>query len=111
MAHIVDAAESSIGIDLNRHLHRSADARVMIGIIAHVGLAHIGLRQHRADRGIAAGAECLETLRFHDAGRQSVIGSRHEHEPLAAHQRPEFFSHIHFANSLSIPCRSATVAR
>ena len=50
LPHIVDAAEAGVGIDVDRHLDRGADARVVVGIVAHVGLAHVGLRQHAADR-------------------------------------------------------------
>jgi len=41
----------------------------MVGIVAHVGLAHVGLRQHAADRGIAARDDRLEALRLDDARR------------------------------------------
>ncbi len=99
LPHIVDAAEAGIGVDIDRHLHRSADARVMVGVVAHIGLAHIGLRQHRADGGIAAGANRLETLRLHDARRERVIGAGHQHEPLARHDRLEFLSRVHLRAS------------
>ena len=64
-----DAAEPGIGIDENRNFNGGADACVMVRIVAHVRLAHVGLRHHRADRGIAAGAQRLETFSFHDASR------------------------------------------
>ena len=69
LPHIIDAAEAGIRVDIDRHVHRTADARVMIGIIAHIRLAGIRLRQHRADAGIAAGADRLETLGFDDPCR------------------------------------------
>jgi hypothetical protein len=46
LPHIIDAAEPGVGIDIDRHIDGAADARVMVGVIAHVGLAHIRLRQH-----------------------------------------------------------------
>ena len=63
----------------------------MVGIVAHVGLAHVGLRQHAADRGIAAGDHRLEAFRLDDARRQRVIGAGHQHELLAGHDGFEFF--------------------
>ncbi len=107
LPHVVDAAEAGIGIDIDRHLDRRADARVMIGIVAHVGLAHVGLRQHAADRRIAAGGNRLEAFGFHDAGRQRVIGAGHQHEPLARHDGPEFLPHVHdaFPPTMLFPSR------
>ena len=68
---------------------------VMVGIVAHVGLAHVGLRQHAADAGIAAGHDRLEAFGLDDARRQRVIGAGHQHELLAGHDGAEFFAGGH----------------
>ena len=62
LPHVVDAAEAGVGIDIDRDFDGIADAAIMARIVAHVGLAHVGLRQHRADAGIAACDDCLEAL-------------------------------------------------
>ena len=95
LPHIVDAAEAGVGVDIDRDFDRGADARVVVGIVAHVGLAHVGLRQHAADRGIAAGHDRLEAFGLDDARRQRVIGARHQHQPLAGHDGAEFLSGVH----------------
>ena len=46
LPHIIDAAETGIGVDIDRHLDGGANARVMVRVVAHIGLTHIGLRQH-----------------------------------------------------------------
>ena len=58
-------AEAGVAIDIDRDLDRGADARIVVGIVAHVGLAGVGLRQQAADRGIAAG----QTAVLDDADR------------------------------------------
>ena len=72
----------------------------MVGIIAHIRLAHIGLRQHRADGGVTAGAKGLKALRLHDTRRQAVIGAGHQHQPLARHDRLEFLACVHLGASV-----------
>src|SRR5205085_3096148 len=67
LAHIVDATEAGVGIDIDRNLDRGADAGIVIRIVAHVGLAHVGLRQHAADPRIAAGYHGLKAFRLDDA--------------------------------------------
>ena len=95
LPHVVDAAKAGVGIDIDRNFDRRTDARVVIGVVAHVGLAHVGLRQHRADRGITAGDDRLETFVLDDAGRQRVIGAGHQRQFLARHDGAEFFSGVH----------------
>ena len=41
--------------------------------------------------GIAAGDDRLEALGLDDARRQRVIGARHQHQPLARHDRAGIF--------------------
>jgi hypothetical protein len=50
LPHVVDTAKAGVGIDVDGQLDRCADARIVVGIVAHVGLAHVRLRQHAADR-------------------------------------------------------------
>jgi hypothetical protein len=67
----------------------------MARIVTHVGLAHVGLRQHAADAGISAGHDRLEALRLDHPRRQRVIGARHQHKLLAGHDGFEFFAGGH----------------
>src|SRR6185503_6500640 len=90
-----DAAEAGVGIDIDRDFHGVADAAIVARVVAHVGLAHVSLRQHRADAGIAAGDDRLEALHLDHARRQRVIGAGHQHELLAGHDGAELFSRGH----------------
>ncbi len=69
----------------------------MRGIVAHVGLAHVGLRQHRGRcRRIAAGDDRLEALGLDDARRQRVVGAGHQRELLVVgHDGAEFLAGVH----------------
>ena len=70
LADIVDAAETRVGIGVDRDVHGVADARIMIGEIAHVGLAGVGLAEQAARCRITARHHGLETLLLDDARRE-----------------------------------------
>src|SRR5262249_48673639 len=96
--------EPGIGVAVDRDLARGGDARIVVGVVAHVGLAHVGLRQHAADRGVAAGHQGLEALGLDDARRQRVISAGHQDEPIAGHDLTESLADIHVNSSLSAIC-------
>jgi hypothetical protein len=95
LADIVDAAEAGIAVHIDWNVHRGADAGIVVGIVAHIALAHIGLPHHAADRGIAAGNDGFEPLGLHDLGRQRIIGAGHRHQAAARDQFPEPLPRAH----------------
>ena len=45
----------------------------MVGVVAHVGLAHVGFTEQASDRRVAAGDDGLEALRHNDPSRKRVV--------------------------------------
>src|SRR5262249_61742399 len=77
LLHVVDAAEAGVGVDIARPLDGGANTRVVVGIVAHVGLPHVGLRQHAADAGVAARHQRLEALPLDDSPTHHAIPAVH----------------------------------
>src|SRR5262249_37842755 len=80
LAHIVDAAKSGIGVRIDWNLYRRANARVMVGVVAHVRLAHVRLGEQAADRGVTTRDDRLKSLSLDDPCGEGIVGARHQHE-------------------------------
>src|SRR5262249_61430863 len=89
------SGEAGVGVDEHRDLHGGADARIVVGVVAYVGLAHVGLRQHGAVRRVAAGEDRVKTFAFDDAGGERVVGAGQHGEARRGDEVAEFSAQVH----------------